>query len=126
MMNKRNIVLHAVFGISTVLTIMIFYKDMDHPYAYTYLVGYVLYLLAYMVYMTAAVVVRAGKMKGTEIKKRVLRFIGLFISLGAGGFAIQYFLQPQSWSFYDFIYPALGASLGLSFFDLAFYRTSKS
>lgn len=125
MLTKRNIFLQAVLGFGAVLAAVIFYMDIDHPDAYKFLIGYVLSLFAFIVYMSAAVIRAASKKKGAEIRKRAFRFIGLFISIAAGGFAIQFFLQPQSWSFYDFIYPALGVSFGIAFFDLAFYKTSK-
>ncbi|MBW8349377.1 hypothetical protein K0H71_07965 [Bacillus sp. IITD106] len=121
-----NIFLFILFIISTIITLFIVYKDIDNPFSIKFVIGYVIYLLTYALYLGIVALANMRKLTWGEIRKRNLKFIGLFILFSALNYTFNYFFQPTKNSTYGFLFIGLGCALGLSFLDLAFFVKKRS
>ncbi|KMJ59097.1 hypothetical protein AB685_08515 [Bacillus sp. LL01] len=114
-MRKFSIAYLVVFSISTILTLIIVYKDINHPLATAMMFGYAIFLVASLFYFLCSILWKARRMPRPELKRRGLRFF-LYFALF---FALSVLINLSDPNYFKSISIALGMSLGLSFFDLA-------
>lgn len=117
-----NIILFGIFVLSTIITLFIVYKDIDTPYSFIFVIGYVIFLLAFALYIVIVACINLRKSNWEEIRIRTLSFIGLFILLSTANYLFNYFLKPEKNHTYGFLLTALAFSFGLSFFDMAWRK----
>ncbi|MCR2823452.1 hypothetical protein [Lederbergia panacisoli] len=120
-----NIILFSLFIFGTIITLIIVYKDIDNLFSIRFVIGYVIYLLIYALYMCIVALVNIRTLTGEEFRKRILKFITLFILFSASNYILIYFIQPTKNSSYGFLFIGLGCALGLSFMDLAFFKKKR-
>ncbi|WP_047152796.1 hypothetical protein [Aneurinibacillus tyrosinisolvens] len=121
---SSNLILFTLFVAGTIITLSIVYNNIDNPFSYKFVIGYVIFLLSYGLYLTCTAVINSIKLNRVEFKKLILRFITLFIFLSIATFICNYFFKPSKIELYDFS-PVLGLSLAMSFFELAFFSKKK-
>ncbi|MBA4538169.1 hypothetical protein H1Z61_13755 [Bacillus aquiflavi] len=121
-----NKILFILFLAGLIMTIFIVYKDMNSTFSYIFVILFVIYLLVYALFLITLVMINIRKLKRTEIRKRTLTFIILFVLFSAMIFITNYAFQPEKNDKYSFLITALGCSFGVSFFDLAFFKKEKS
>ncbi|AOV09105.1 hypothetical protein BI350_05530 [Sporosarcina ureilytica] len=109
-----------MFVVSTGITFYIVYRDIDNSFSFKFLVGYVIFLFLYLVYFIIATVINIRKLRWFDIGKRLYRFIASFVCLSGTSIIYYYFFKSTEIDYYRVFSPALGISLGISFFDLAF------
>lgn len=114
LMRKMSITYLIIFSISTLLTIFIVYKDINHPLATAIVGGYVIFLIASLFYFLFTILWKARKLPRPELKRRTRRFILYFVIF----FGLSFLINLSDPNYYKSISIALGMSLGLSFFDL--------
>lgn len=68
---------------------------------------------------------KLSKLKRTEIKSRILKFIICFIVIIATNYIFNFIFQPSEIDDLNFG-TALGLGLGISFFDLAFFNKKEN
>ncbi len=106
----------VTFSICTILTILIVYKDVNHPFATAIVGGYAIFLIASLFYFLFAILWKARKLPRPELKRRARQFILYFVIF----FCLSFLINFGDPNFYKSISIAIGMSLGLSFFDLVF------
>ncbi|MCG1021482.1 hypothetical protein [Sutcliffiella horikoshii] len=115
-MRKISIAYLIIFTISTILTIFIVYRDVNHPFVTVMVSGYAIFLIASLLYFLFAILWKARKLPRPELQRRAGRFILYFAIF----FGLSFLINIGDPNYYKSISIALGMSLGLSFFDLAF------
>ncbi len=122
--NFNPILFYSVFILSTIVTIVIVYKDIEHSLAVKFIVGYVIFLLVSLFFFLIAATSNIRKLKWIQIRKRVYIFMISFTLLSSSNIALNYFLNPAEMDYYKIFSIALGISLGIAFFDLTFRKES--
>jgi hypothetical protein len=120
--NLISIIFRTLFIVSTIITLFIVYKDIDNSFSFKFLISYVIFLFLFLFYFIIATVINMKKLKLFDIRKRMYRFITSFVLLSGTSIIFYYFFKPAEIDFYTILSNALGLSLGISFFDLAFPR----
>lgn len=120
-MSKINILiaLYGVFIISTITTLFIVYKDIDQTWSYYFLISYIIFLICFVGIFFVSILINLKKSTASNFKKRLIQFSLYFIILSTISFVISY-LGITEFSLTDTFVTALGLSLGIAFFDLAF------
>jgi O-antigen/teichoic acid export membrane protein len=113
-MRRMSMTYLLIFGIYTILTIFIVYKDVNHPFATVMVGGYVIFLIASLCYFLSAILWKARKLPRPELQRRTRRFILYFVIF----FGLSFLINLSDPNYYKSISIAFGMSLGLSFFDL--------
>lgn len=118
------IIFYTIFGISTTLLLIILFKDIDNSFSYKFIVFYVVFLLLFFIYFIIVMVIEMRKLKWSNIRKRLYKFISYFLILSAISMIYNYFFNIEM-EYYEVFSIPLGVSLGISFFDLVIFRKSK-
>ena len=117
-----SILFYTIFVVSTIITLFIVYKDIDNLFSFKFVIGYVIFLVLYLIYLIIATVINMRKLKWFDIRKRMYGFIASFVFLSGTSVIYYYFFKPAEIDYYRIFSIALGISLGVSFFDLSFFR----
>ncbi|WP_374722900.1 hypothetical protein [Peribacillus tepidiphilus] len=121
---KRNIseyIIYTFFAVGTIIVLFIVNKNIDNTFSFYFIIAYVIFLLLSLLYFIVAIVINIRKLKWYDIRKRIYRFITLFILISATTYSLKYIFRPSEIDVFDFGTP-LGLAFGLSFFDLIFFK----
>jgi amino acid transporter len=121
---KFNRVLLALLVVGIAITLLIVYQDIDHPYAFKFVIGFVIFLLLLPLYLTAAIFANMRKLRRNELRKRLVSFLIWFVFLSASSFLLDYLFRPSELDDWDWGIP-LGLSMGITFYDLMFFGKKK-
>jgi hypothetical protein len=94
-------VLYLMFVIVSIISLVIVYGDIDGSFAFRFLIGYLYFALFMILYVPSITFLNLRKFKGAEIRKRLLKFIALFISFGVINYVFDYFLDLQTLVFIE-------------------------
>lgn len=119
-----NIFLYSIFLLGLLVTFYIILTDIDTPYAFRFIIGFVIFLLLFGLFQVLLMIMNVRKMPAADISKRIVRFLGIFAFLMAVSLLSNYFFKPEGSKNWDFGIP-LGVSLGIAFSDLMFVRKKK-
>lgn len=122
---KLKYIIYALFVVSTISTFVIVYKDIDSAFSFKFVIAYVIFLFIFSGYLTIATIINLRTLKLFEIRKRLFKFIGLFVIFSALNYIINYCFKGSKADFFDGLGSNLGMSFGLSFFDIAFFNRKK-
>ena len=114
--------LYILFGIGTIASLFIVYKDMDGIFAFRFVMGYMFLTFFLLIYTGIVTVLKLKRLKWTEIKKRILRFTFLFILFSGLKYGIGYFFRSSAPDFYGIFSTSFGLSFGISFIDIIFSK----
>lgn len=120
-----NISMYTVFILWSIVTFLIIFKDMDGGLAIKLVIGYVIYLFLLVGYMLLSTIINIKKLKFSEIKKRFIKFIILFMFFALSNYTFDYFFRPEKVDLFRQISIAFSVALGFSFLDLAFINNKK-
>lgn len=109
---------------STICMLFIIYKDIDTPLSTKFLIGYVILLLGYFLYFVFTITKYMWKSDQSKVRKRLLKFVIIFLGFSITKYLFNYFFQSSDLQISDFA-TTLGISLGLTFWDLLFPKTSQ-
>jgi len=108
-----------IFTITTIITLFLVYKDVNHPFATAMVRGYAIFLILSLLCFILAILWKAQSLSRQELQSRAGRFILYFIIF----FGLSFLLNFDEPNLYKSISIAIGMSLGLSFFDLVLLST---
>jgi len=109
--------LFILFILSTGITGYIIVVDSDHPLAFSFVIGYIIYLFLYILYMMIIAFSRIKIIPSFELKKLAVTFCGTFVVLSILSFILTVYIQSNDFSIYDFSIP-LGMALGITFMKI--------
>lgn len=121
-MNKEkwiNIILFSLFIVGLLITMYIIFIDLNTPYAFRFVVGFVIFMMLYALFQVLLIIMNMRKMKSGTFRKRILKFIGAFAFLMALSWVLNYFFWPEDLGNWDFGVP-LGLATAFAFYDLMF------
>jgi hypothetical protein len=115
-----HVILFSVFLIGTVLTVFIIYSDMKTSLSIKFVIGYVIYLFSYVLFTIVLAIVNAKRLNPAQLRRRLLIFIGWFISSSAVIYLTRYFSGDEM-TISNLAIP-LGGAFGMTFYDLMFQK----
>jgi hypothetical protein len=118
-------ILYILFAIGTIIALFIVYKDINSRIAFRFLIVYLFFTFFMILYIPFITVLNLRKFKWIEIRKRLLRFIVLFILFGVSNYGLDYLLRPSNINLYRALSIAFGLSFGISFIDATFLTNKK-
>lgn len=125
---KKNAILiftrtiYVLFVIETIISLFIVFSDIDNDIAFRFLIGYLFSTFFLLFYIPFITVLNLRKFNWFDIRKRLLKFIALFILFGVLNLGFDYFFRPLNINFYKAFSIALGLSFGISFIDVTFLK----
>ncbi len=111
---------YTFFVVSTIITLFIVYRDIENTYSFIFVIGYAIFLVLSLFYFIIATIINMKKIKWIDLRKRMFRFITSFVLLSGTSIIIYTLFKPAEIDYYRTFSIALGLSLGMNFFDLAF------
>ncbi|MBU8851560.1 hypothetical protein C2I27_14110 [Priestia megaterium] len=109
--------------LSTVIISFITYMGIDHSFSFGFMLGYIVFIIVVLFYWTILLISNIKKIKWFELRKRLLKFVGLFVSFSAAIYIFNYMFRSSQIDMYDFSIP-FAMALSLTFFDLVFFKES--
>jgi hypothetical protein len=105
---------------------VIVYSDMDGSMAYKFVLGYVFLAFFMLLYIPIVTIINSRKMRWTEIGRKMLKFLGLFILISILNFGFDYLIRPSDIDAFRIFSSALGVSFGITFIDVVFLKKKES
>ncbi|KML31902.1 hypothetical protein ABV89_24200 [Priestia aryabhattai] len=105
--------------LSTIIISFIVYMDIDNSFGFT--LSYVFFIILASLYLIITFILNIKNMEWCELRKRLFKFIGLFICFSAAIYFFNYIFRPSEIDSYDFSTP-LAMAISLTFFDLMFFK----
>ncbi len=112
-------------ALSTVIISFIVYMDIDNSFSFGFMLGYIFFIIIVSLYWIITLIINIKNIKWFELRKRLFKFIGLFISFSAAIYIFNYIFRSSEISIYDLSTP-LAMALSLTFFDLVFFKDKES
>lgn len=125
---KKNIVLtftkilYTIFIIGTIILLFFTYKDIDSSIAFKFAIGYVLLTFFLILYIPIVTILNSRKLKWAEIRKRIFKFIALFIFFGASHYILDYVFRRPNLDLFKAFSSSVGLAFGLSFIDVTLLK----
>ena len=118
--------IYFLFFIATIASILIVYRGFNSSIAFKFLMGYLFFTFFLLLYVPIITIVNSRKLKWFEIRKRLFKFIFLFILFGVVNYTMDFFFRPLKVDLFRELSIALGLAFGISFFDVTFSKEFKS
>jgi len=118
-------ILYVLFAIGTIILLFIVHKDMNNRITFIFGIGYIFLTFFMLLYIPFITFFNLRKFKWIEIRKRLFRFIALFILFGASNYGLNYFFRPSNIDLYKSFSSALGLAFGITFIDVIFLKNKK-
>lgn len=115
-------VIYSLFIMSTIIALIIVYKNIENPISTNFLLGYVLFAVLMVIYIPIITIVNAKKFKWKQIRKRIVKFVSLLILFTAVNYCFDYIVRPTEIDLLKNASTSLGISFGISFFDIVFSK----
>lgn len=109
--------------LSTVIISFITYMGIDNSFSFGFIVVYVIFIIMILFYWTILLIRNIKKVKWFELRKRLLKFVGLFISFSAAIYIFNYMFRSSQIDMYDLSIP-FAMALSLTFFNLFSFKES--
>src|SRR5690625_1776573 len=121
-LNMKMFIFYIAFVISTCMTILLLYFDVDHVLSFGFIILYTIFVLSFFVYFLVVAVMKVRHLKVSEIKRRLYSFALSFFLCSIVGMSFHYFLKQHEIDYSVILPIAFGLSLGISFLDVAFTK----
>lgn len=115
-------ILYILFAIATIILLWMVYKDIDNSIAFKFGIGYVFFSFFLILYVLFITILNSKKLKWVEIRKRLFKFITLFILFGSLNYIFDYVFRPSKIDLFRGFSSGLGLAFGISFMDIIFLK----
>ena len=115
-------ILYVLFVIGTIITLFIVYKNVDSSIVFKFVMGYLFLSIFMILYIFFITILNSRKLKWVEVRKKILRFIALFVLFVVLNYSFDYFFRPSNINLYRIFSIALGLSFGISFIDVTLLK----
>ena len=111
--------MYISFMLGAIVTTFIIYKNINNEFADKFVIGYlIIVFLLVPLYFLFISILNMRRLNGVEIRKRFLKFIGLFILYSVSILVLDYFFRPSKIDYLRTFSISLSVSYGMSFYDL--------
>lgn len=117
--------IYTLFIIGTIVSVFIVYKDVQSNIAIKFVIAYVIFTFFCLLYFSLITLIKLRKLKWSQIKKRLIIFIKIFIFFSALNFIFDYFFRHSKIDLFRELSIPLGLAFGTAFFDVIFKRKQK-
>lgn len=114
--------LYTLFGISTIIMFWMVYKDIDSSIGFKFGIVYLFLTFFLLIYTPIITILNLLNLKWIHIRKRVFKFVILFIFFGSLNYIFDYFFRPSNIDLLREFSVALGLAFGISFLDIIFLK----
>lgn len=121
----RNII-YLVITLGTLISLVIVYKDIDHPFAIKFVIGYVILIFLSLLYIAFMTLFNLKTLDKVNVGKRLLKFLAYFIAFGILNYLLGYIFRPEKLDLLRVCSTSFGISFGLTFYDIMFLKRKKS
>jgi hypothetical protein len=118
--------LYILFIFGTIITLFIVYQDLNSKIAYKFVVVYGVFTFFMLLYIPLTTIKNFRKLNWAEGKKKLLKFIKLFILFGAINYGLDYIFRPSKIDLLREFSTALGLAFGISFIDVIFFKNENN
>lgn len=115
-------ILYILFAISTIILFWMVYTDIENEIAFKFGIGYMFFVFFLLLYVPCVTIFNLKKLKWAEIRKRIFKFISLFIIFGSMNYSFDYFFRPENMDLSRELSTAFGLAFGLSFIDITCFK----
>lgn len=119
----RQGIFFTIFALSTLLTLVILYGDMNSLASYFYILAYALFLITFLLYALFKLIIQLTRLDRTQLRLRLQTFSIYFILFIIINFALDFVIPSADNSFFNSLMIAFGLAVGITFFDLMFKKT---
>lgn len=112
---------YILFVIATIISLFIVYKDIDHPFVFRFLVGYLLFTFFLCVYIPLVTTFNLKDLKWVEIRKRIIKFAIIFIVVSILSYTLQYIYKPLELNLFEVFSKGIGLAFGITFADIILF-----
>jgi len=127
MKNNRLLpILYVIFTIGTIIMFFIAYMNIDCNITIPFIMGYLLLTLFLVIYTFIMTILNLRKLRWVEIKRRLFKFITLFVSFGILNFSFDYFFRHSKIDLFREFSISLGLVFAYSFADIEFLKKKKT
>lgn len=118
-------VLFLVFGIGTIISLIIVYMDSDSQIAYKFVLAYVFLAFFMILYIPMITIINSRKVKWKEIRKRLFIFIILLLLFVPISYGLDYIQNPLEAKLFQKLPQNIGITFSIAFFDIVFLKDKK-
>ena len=112
--------LYAVYLIATVLSLVIAYMDLDHPFFFKFVLGYIFFTFFLLLYTPIVTIINLKLFEWQEIRRSIVRFVIYFVVLSFISYGFNYLFKRESINVLKIFSVNIGLSFGITFFDYLF------
>jgi hypothetical protein len=113
--------LYSVFLIGLLITMLIILYDIDTPLAFSFIVGFVIFLILFVLFQLIFVILNIKQLPSVDLSRIIIKFLVAFVFFMTVTWLLNYFFRPEAMDRWDFGIP-LGLALGISFADFKAIR----
>jgi fucose 4-O-acetylase-like acetyltransferase len=111
-----------LFGIGTIIAMVIVYKNIDSSIAIKFLMGYLFFTIFSILYVFSITILNSRKLKWIDLRKRLIKFITLFILYVALLYIFDLVFRHSNIDLYKELSIAFGVAFASSFIDVMFLK----
>ena len=115
-------VLYGIYMMATIVVLVMVFNKIDGRIGFNFLGGYIFLTFFMLIYVPVITVVNSRKLKWIDIKKRILKFAGLFILFACLNYGFDYVFRREAITFLRGFSNSVGLAFGLAFMDVIFLK----
>ena len=119
----RQGVFFTLFALSTLLTLIILYLDINNQASYLFILTYALFLIVFLFYALFRLIYQLIKLDRTQLQVRLQTFSIYFLLFILINSVLGLFISSANNGFLNSLIISFGLAAGITFFDLIFKKT---
>jgi Na+-driven multidrug efflux pump len=102
------------------------YKDIDSGIAFKFGIGYLVLTFFLLLYIPMITILNSRKLERVETRKRLLKFMVLFILFSALHFIYDCVFRHSNINLFRVFFSAIGAAFGISFIEVTLLKKKEN
>ena len=115
-------VLYGIYMMATIVVLVMVFNKIDGRIGFNFLGGYIFLTFFMLIYVPVITVVNSRKLKWIDIRKRILKFTGLFILFACLNYGFDYLFRREAITLLRIFSNSVGLAFGLAFMDVIFLK----
>ncbi|SDQ09231.1 hypothetical protein [Carnobacterium viridans] len=115
-------ILYGLFLSATTIAVFIVYKNIDNAISFNFLMGYFFFSFFMLIYVSFITIVNIKNFKWVYIRKRIVKFITIFILFSTLNYFFGYIIRPSKIDLFKIFTNSFGISFGIVFSEIIFFK----